>query len=1693
MRSKQYSIIALLVCLLFMGLLTSFDSSIVHEITDDKDEGPLYQNINEVNKRGFTISQTTQEGLINPVQIKESAFRTTDAAKARTDTGANTGQNITIDEGNNWFANYTSIEVSSIKQLYGVNGTFEDGVDPWTNYTISYGSNTQIPGYDSSGEYITCRNVGDYRKIGPNHVWDHDAGSEVGFEQAVYNTGGEQVFDLRFDFRYATGPIDPEGDNALPGVVGVFYQINDEGGSLYEGYYYPMDAYVDSRDAWLSIEDSFTIPSPWSEFSFAVGLYLAGGITINNATDYDDDPLGEPDGTVNAENLTVYIDNVEFTGRTTPTFDSVDLTFHAGVFSEAVTGSGVGTASISNPSFWTVDPLEVQITSNTSVIFTYSITSLFHRYINSSWTTDLSKAGVTYSITSGLSSDLTFYTYITEPGGYYNATFDIVHPQDWENTTVWDPLANDITSSCSISLGQIHIPTSELSRSGWWEINLNSLNYAKNISVQVYDQSTTDWSENSLFRPGNVTRVQAEIGTPSVTPIGGDPVNVTWIKPNEDQWAMDSITTMVGGAVTSSLWSFGNTNTSAGEWSLEVLWTNGTEIAFGLVTFDLYHTASIVATYPNIETDYGLIISNLITYKDADTNEYLLDDSVTIEANWSSTVVSFTQNYAKNWWEADFDTLLLGGGQFVVVVTASRPYFDSVSTEFTVISYYESALQIVNTPSPIERGLNEVFTAQIDYEFLNGTGISGALPIITFSGPVGGLSWNSFVDNNNGHYSVNIVCDIAATYEVTITLSKPYHYNASDSFVLIISETGTELESLNGTADVVSFGDSYRLVVEYRNSTGQGLSGADLEIVSITPSTGLINGSFSPITGGLYEITLTPTATGTYSIVIRASLFNHETQYITFTLTGVVIPTILTSMPSSATVAVNESFILQLLFQDEDLSPVDVANITVLSPPSGITISDATWVGGGLYNISMQSSSIDVYNLLFRASADNHQSSIVGFTLSVTALQTMLEILNAGSIPVENGLNEFFTVQLSYQLLNGSGVAGASLGVIFTGPSEGLSWTNFVDNSNGLYSFDITCNVSAIYGITVTLSKIHHYNTTDAFTLIIGETGSELQLLNGTVDVVLFGDNYTLFVEYRNSTGSGLVGANLQVVTITPSVGMTHGGFSPLYDGFYQITLTPTAAGAFSIVISASIINHETQYATFTLSATGIPTILTSLPSSASIALDQNFTVQLSFQDEGYNPIDVANFTITNPPSDLIISNVTAIGGGLYNFTLTPLTTGTFNVLFRSSAENYQSSSAAFTLIVTMIETRIEFEGEVSSALVEFEEPYLLTVYYYRDDIALPVNIEGANVSVITQDPGLIITVEGFSGYYLITIRGQAIGSWSLTITANKTDHFTSTKQFLFQVEEIDTSIEGSSPLEALLIDRHYQFVFSYMFETNSSNIFGASMTPFGEGADWVTYVELGNGQYAVNLTPLALGEYSVLLTFEKTGFETVSYRLSFTVNEIPITVEVLQGLQGPEGFPTTILVRVVESDTRDPVVGATVFFDIRKSDGTPVGTRTSMNPTTTPGVYMATAEMPPADGAYYIEISCEATNFILVQSLSMPFQPARDLTTMLYISFQQYFLIYLGAGALAVGLAYRRSARKRRIRQNKITLAIKRRFDDVRSLLGVIVIHKDSGLPVYSKILRDGLEEAVISAFITAVTSFRGEFDIESTTEEWG
>ncbi|MHA2386362.1 MAG: hypothetical protein ACXAEE_09155, partial [Candidatus Thorarchaeota archaeon] len=939
----------------------------------------------------FSISAAPDEGVLDPIRIRQSGYQTTEGRKGRTDTGSNTQIDIAIDDANGWFANSTSIDVWNLQRLYGINGTFDTGTDPWTNYTLGGGgSSTQLVSYNSTGKYIECKNVAEWGNHPPyGQSYKHFSG-EIGFGQVIYNVPPVLDFRLEFDYRYATGPLDPQDNDSLSDI-GVFWQLEKDL-ALVEGWYSPLQL-LSSHDGWYHISHDFDpILEVYTDFAISVGLYFPGSVIVDNATDYDDDPLREYDGIENMQNVTLQLDNIVFTSIATPTPEEVDLTFHAGAFSTPI--SGAGTASISNPSFWTVNPLQVEVTSNTSVIFSYTVTSLYHRYINSSWTTDLSREGVQYSVTIGQSSDLSLFTYVTPSTEYDSATVDLLYPNDWENATVLDPLSIDITNNCSISSGRIHIPNSEMDRSGWWEINLQSPNYAQNVSIQVQNESTGQWSESSLYRSGNTTRAQIEIGTAAGNPTDGSPVNMTWMLPNSTQWAYDSISTMTNGIVNSSHWILAGANTSAGQWEVTALWVNGTEIAYDYAVFDMYHTASLTPRETLVETDTGLLITNMLYYVDEDTADFILDASALVVANWSAMIINFVANPVFNWWQADFDTSLVGAGQFVVVVNASRPYYDDVTCQFTIVSTLRTDFQLTSIgPLPTEVGLYEEFSVQMRYELESSAGIDGATIQMNYTGPVGGLQLLQQSSTGPGDYSINITSWKSGTYTVIITAAKAFHYSNSDSFTLIVGEVDTDLVPVNGTSDVTQLGVPYRLVVQYTNSTGFGLAGANVSVIDINPSSGLTAGLSVDEGSGFYSIVLTSSTSQTFTVFISANMTEHVTQITSFTITVNEIPTILTADSSGTTLAVGDSQSVELSFRDESSTGIPGATVNVLNPPAGISFNISE-LSGGLYNVNITAHTPGTYQIAFKASMTNYLNSTLGYTVIVRGFGSNLIRLN---------------------------------------------------------------------------------------------------------------------------------------------------------------------------------------------------------------------------------------------------------------------------------------------------------------------------------------------------------------------------------------------------------------------------------------------------------------------------------------------------------------------------------------------------------------------------------------------------------------------------------------------------------------------------------------------------------------------------
>ncbi|MGD9397458.1 MAG: hypothetical protein PVJ05_13575, partial [Candidatus Thorarchaeota archaeon] len=82
------------------------------------------------------------------------------------------------------------------------------------------------------------------------------------------------------------------------------------------------------------------------------------------------------------------------------------------------------------------------------------------------------------------------------------------------------------------------------------------------------------------------------------------------------------------------------------------------------------------------------------------------------------------------------------------------------------------------------------------------------------------------------------------------------------------------------------------------------------------------------------------------------------------------------------------------------------------------------------------------------------------------------------------------------------------------------------------------------------------------------------------------------------------------------------------------------------------------------------------------------------------------------------------------------------------------------------------------------------------------------------------------------------------------------------------------------------------------------------------------------------------------------------------------------------------------------------------------------------------------------------------------------------------------LGIALSRRFYKTIMSKRTIELMIlEGRIDDAKNLIGLLVIHRAIGLPVYSNILKGGFQEALLSSFISAISQFRSEFSMDEPT----
>lgn len=935
---------------------------------------------------GLLSYQQEIQGTLDPLAVEQRGFVSTGNVSARTDVPLNTENTLPIDTIHDWVASEANVEIFNLTRLYAYNGTFTEGLpganeDPAMNpqyypfgwnsssYTIA-NATTQRSFFESATDsYAGLENEGAPLGTGVNFRFAHGQGSYVNWNQIVSNVPHTNDFKFSLDFLYLHGPLDV----ALGNVISLEFLIN---GVI---YWNQSLAALGSHDTWFNSGFiDISIPGTPEILDVEIRLKIYTNLVLY-PLDY---------GLIDANYLTVHLDNLFLIGETPPTPEMVSLSLTAGAINIPVVGStGYGGCTIPNPTFWNTPHLALSFESNVSIGFDYNVDLLSHRFSNSSVTTDISMKGTKFNVEANLNPEIDAYTYIGYAEDYENMTLSLEFPVDYSNVSVYDPFLVPVTSQCITTPGRIEIPKELLttSRLGWWRVTAETSNYAQDIATQISGPIIPLWENASVYRTTNYTRASITIGTGTQQPSSICGAEVSWFMPNQTLWAVDFLDSPTGNVFNSSQFILGSENTTAGSWSVTVYWNNGTEIAFRSTSFEVHHKTELLVENVLIETNSGNEIVNMVRYKDVETNEFIMDPVSTIIANWSGSTIEFDPNPIHNWWEANFNTSILGSGEFVVQVNASSRYYDTAECTFIIRSILtDNTLNLAMSTASI--GIGDSYIATFGYSDTFGVGIIDAHVSIDFTGEAGGVIWSEINDLGNGNYSVEFTAVHSDAYTITISASRSYYEEAQGNLVLIVGKISTELSLENGTSAIVSYGEQYLLVLRYTNISGFGIDSAFVAVQSTTPGTGIDFTTATSEGNGFYSILLTPFNAGTYTLVITATLSDYESGGVSFTLTATPIATQLriAGGASSASVGVSQPFEILVFYEQSGGSPLNISQATIhvnfTSYESLVPEINPLTEG---YLIIFPTDQMGRYEFTIAAGKDGYQSDSVQFSLFV--------------------------------------------------------------------------------------------------------------------------------------------------------------------------------------------------------------------------------------------------------------------------------------------------------------------------------------------------------------------------------------------------------------------------------------------------------------------------------------------------------------------------------------------------------------------------------------------------------------------------------------------------------------------------------------------------------------------------------------
>ncbi|TFG34543.1 hypothetical protein EU527_02700 [Candidatus Thorarchaeota archaeon] len=587
-----------------------------------------------------------------------------------------------------WRAESVEMSIRNLKRLLALNGSFETGLPgsniDWTGdgtyYAEGWRARRQVLSYqgrqrtsyiNTGPKYILIENEG-YEDPSSPDSYRHYDGTVIYWYQTIENHRLTEVFEFSMNFLYQRGPIGVNFSNNFE----FCFEILNGSSTLWNWSIDPTQ--IEQRGIWYSI-NPITVEIPYAPALFEVRVSLK----VDTVSGFIGIPVDDPDvdgDSANAMYLTFFIDDISLVASQIPSFENIDFKITLDPFINVTTSGSSGTCSlIFDHKYWNQSSIPFSFSSNATVSFEYfaRITKV-SKIINSTYLQNLDIEGVFYKANLNQEIELSFNTYMRSYPGIVDIGVNVLCPIDWDLPLVEDPFGNDLTTEIEYDAGLLKIPSGVAEIVGWWSFKFTGHNYASSINTEMSSNSDPTWSSSSIYRNGEKLRSVISFANGPISPVEVLDVEICIFTPSGLLWSIENVSNSEGATVMSTATTFGSTNASVGTWLLSSYWVNGTEVGYGSREFSLYHQLTIFAQTPNIEIKPGETFTASVFLYDQDSGYPLLSDAM-IVGNWSATEVAFSPNLAKGWWEADFNSSSVNTGNYLILITANLPFYDTDS------------------------------------------------------------------------------------------------------------------------------------------------------------------------------------------------------------------------------------------------------------------------------------------------------------------------------------------------------------------------------------------------------------------------------------------------------------------------------------------------------------------------------------------------------------------------------------------------------------------------------------------------------------------------------------------------------------------------------------------------------------------------------------------------------------------------------------------------------------------------------------------------------------------------------------------------------------------------------------------------------------------------------------------------------